>query len=90
MGHVRDRWKEPRRRGKGKRWQVKYQVDGRERDSGSCDVKAVAQRRLVELEAAVHRGAWVDPSDSTTVAEYAWRYALARPYRRSTERRVHQ
>jgi integrase len=80
VGHIRDRWKDPARKGKGKRWQVKYAVDGREKDGGSYDVKAVAQRRLVELEAAVHRGQWVDPTDRTTVEQACVAYAAARPY----------
>lgn len=88
MGYIRDRWKDPARRGKGQRWQVKYRVDGREKDGGSFDVKAVAKRRLTELEASVQRGAWVDPDDRTTVAEYARRWAAARPYRATTARRV--
>ena len=88
MGHIRDRWKDPARKGKGRRWQVRYQVDGRERDGGSYDVKAVAQRRLVELEASVHRGQWVDPTDRTTVAEYARPWASIRPHRPTTAARV--
>jgi integrase len=88
VGHIRDRWKDPARKGKGKRWQVKYTVDGREKDGGSYEVKAVAQRRLVELEAAVHRGQWVDPTDRTTVAEYARRWAAGRPHRPTTAERV--
>ena len=88
MGHIRDRWKDPARKGKGRRWQVKYQVDGREKDGGSYDTKAVAQRKLVELESAVQRGQWVDPTDRTTVAEYARRWAAGRPHRPSTALRV--
>lgn len=88
MGYVRDRWRDPARKGKGRRWQVKYRVDGVEKDGGSYDTKAIAQRRLVELEAAVHRGQWVDPTDRTTVAEYARRWAAMRPHRRSTAERV--
>ena len=88
MGHIRDRWKDPARKGKGKRWQVKYTVDGREKDGGSFDVKAVAQRKLVELEASVARGQWVDPTDRTTVAEYARQWAAGRPHRETTARRV--
>src|SRR3954452_23080244 len=88
MGHIRDRWKDPTRKGKGKRWQVKYTVDGRERDGGSYDVKAIAQRRLVELEASVHRGQWVDLNDRTTVAEACRGYAATRPYGAATAERV--
>lgn len=88
MGHIRDRWKDPARKGKGRRWQVKYTVDGREKDGGSYDTKAVAQRKLVELESSVQRGQWVDPTDRTTVAEYARRWASGRPHRPSTALRV--
>jgi integrase len=88
MGHIRDRWKDPARKGKGRRWQVKYTVDGREKDGGSYEVKAVAQRRLVELESAVHRGAWVDPTDRTTVEQACVAYAAARPYGAATAERV--
>jgi integrase len=88
MGHIRDRWKEPARKGKGRRWQVKYQVDGREKDGGTYDTKAIAQRKLVELESRVHRGQWVDPTDRTTVAEFARRWAASRPHRPTTATRV--
>ena len=88
MGHIRDRWKDPARKSAGRRWQVKYQIDGRERDGGSYDVREVAKRRLVELEAAVQRGQWVDPTDQTTVAEAARAYAATRPYGPATTERV--
>lgn len=88
MGYIRDRWKDPARVGKGRRWQVKYRVDGRERDGGSFDNKEVAKRRLVELEAAVLRGRWVDIADRTTVAEAARVYAETRPYRPATVQMV--
>jgi integrase len=88
VGHIRDRWKDPARKGKGKRWQVKYQADGRERDGGSFDVKAVAQRRLVELEAAVQRGQWVDPTDQTTVTELVRAHAATRTHRPRTAARI--
>ena len=75
MGYIRDRWKDPPGRARGRRWQVEYQVDGREKDGGSFDVKEVAKRKLVELEASVHRGQWVDPTDQTTVTELVRAYA---------------
>jgi integrase len=88
VGHIRDRWRDPARKGKGRRWQVKYTVDGREKDGGSYDVKAVAQRQLVELEAAVHRGQWVDTTDKTSVARACTAYAATRPYGPGTAERV--
>lgn len=96
MGHVRDRWYASRdgekvptaRHGKGLRWQVRYQVDGREKAGGSFRTKAIAERKLVELESRVHRGQWVDPTDRTTVAQYARLWAAGRPHRPSTALRV--
>jgi integrase len=88
VGYIRDRWKDPSRTGKGLRWQIKYRVDGRERNGGSFAVKAVAQRKLVELEASVHRGQWVDPKNRTTVLEECRAYAATRPYSAGTARRI--
>lgn len=88
MGHIRDRWKDPARKGKGLRWQVKYQVDGRERDGGSYDNKEVARRKLIELEAAVQRGQWVDPTDQTTVTELVRAHAATRMHRPRTAARI--
>lgn len=88
MGYIRDRWKDPARNGKGLRWQVKYRVDGREKDGGSYRTKAIAERKLVDLESKVHRGAWVDPTDRTTVVEYARQWAAGRPHRPTTAARV--
>lgn len=88
MGYIRDRWKDPARRGSGRRWQVKVRVDGRERDGGSFDTKEIARRRLVELEAAAQRGAWVDHTDRTTVAQAARAYADTRPYGAATVERT--
>ena len=36
----------------------------------------------------MHRGQWVDPTDRTTVAEYARRWAASRPHRPTTAARV--
>lgn len=88
MGYVRDRWRDPARTGKGKRWQVKYQVDGREKDGGSYENKRVADKKLIQLQASVQNGQWIDPTDQTTVTEYARSWAAARPFRASTARRV--
>jgi integrase len=58
------------RHGMGLRWQVKYQVDGAEVDGGSFSNKTLARNKLVELESSVQRGAWVDPTDTTTITEW--------------------
>lgn len=88
MGYIRDRWKDPARKGRGKRWQVKYQVDGREKDGGSFDNKEVAKRKLVELEASVHRGQWVDPTVQITVVELVRAHAATRMHRPRTAARI--
>lgn len=88
MGYIRDRWKDPARRGKGLRWQVKVQVDGREKDGGSFENKAVAKRRLTELEASVHRGQWVDPTDQTLVTDLVRAHAATRMHRARTADRA--
>lgn len=88
MGHIRDRWKDLERHGRGLRWQVRYRVDGRQKDGGSYRTKALAERKLVELEAAVQRGQWVDPTDRTTVGEYLRMYAATRSHGERTRRRV--
>jgi integrase len=88
MGYVRDRWKDPARKGKGRRWQVKYRKDGRELDGGSFDNKEVAKRRLVELESQVHRGQWVDPNNPTTVVELVRAHAATRMHRPRTAARI--
>lgn len=90
MGYVRDRWRDPARKGAGRRWQVKYRRDGREHDGGSFDNKEVAKAKLRELETAVQRGSWVDTTVQTTVAEYARVWAARQPHRPATERRVNQ
>jgi hypothetical protein len=96
MGHVEDRWYVTRdgvklptaRHGTGKRYRVRYVADGRERSGGSFDRKTDADRRLVELRADLLRGQWVDPTDQTTVAQYARLYAATRPHSERTAVRV--
>jgi hypothetical protein len=63
-------------------------VDGRERSGGSFDRKTDADRRLVELRADLLRGQWVDPTDRTTVEQYARMYAATRPHSERTADRV--
>ena len=75
MGHVKDRWKTKdgrptTRHGKGLRYQGWLTVDGQERRGGSFPKKSDAEKKLIELESSVQRGAWVDPTDTTTVAEW--------------------
>jgi integrase len=61
--------------------------DGRER-AKHFRRRTDAVRWETEQKAAKHRGQWVDPSDRTTVAQYARQWAAARPHRPSTARNV--
>ena len=70
-----------------RRWRARYYVGDRER-SKTFTRKADAERFLVEAEADLLRGRYVDPRDRTTVTVYARRWAAARPHRATTARRV--
>lgn len=61
--------------------------DGRER-AKHFRRRSDAVRWETEQKAAKQRGHWVDPSDRTTVAQYARQWAAARPHRPSTARNV--
>ncbi|MQA13708.1 MAG: tyrosine-type recombinase/integrase [Pseudonocardiaceae bacterium] len=93
MGHVQDRWYRKdgtptARCGQGRRYRVRYSVDGREAPNESSHRKGEATRRLTALEADLLRGQWVDPSDTTTVASYARTTASTRPHSERTAARV--
>ena len=93
MAHVEDRWFRkdgtPKSRcGKGKRYRERGGVDGRERGGTSYDRKQDATRRKIEREADLLRGTWVDPTDRTTVVQYARMHAAVRPHGKRTAERV--
>ncbi len=52
------------------------------------DLKRDADRHVARMEGDKLRGVYVDPTDRTTVAEYARRWAAARPHKPRTSRRV--
>jgi integrase len=91
MGHVKDRWAADHgRSGRNpdKRYQVWYRVDGAEKYGGAFRTQGMARRKLIELEAAVHRGEWVDPTDQTTVSELVRAHARTRMHRSRTATRI--
>lgn len=90
MGHTKDRRKaDPARRaGTGLRWQVWYQVDGRPKYGGAYPTKAIADRKRVELEASVHRGQWVDPTNPILVTDLVRSFAATRMHKPRTAERV--
>ena len=61
--------------------------DGRER-SKHFERRSDAVRWENEQKIAKQRGQWIDPSDKTTVAQYARTWAAARPHRPTTARNV--
>ena len=72
MARVRDLWKDPGRRGRGKRWLAVWAgPDGREQTKAFAR-KGEADRYGPAMEADAARGAYVDPRKGTmTVREYA-------------------
>jgi integrase len=88
MGHIRDRWRDKSRPRTDNRWQVKFRVDGRERDGGSYKVKAVAERRLRDLETAVERGQVTDLDSRTTLVEACRAHVAIRPVGEGTRKRM--
>jgi integrase len=69
-------------------WRARYRdPSGRER-AKHFRRKVDADRFLITVESAKLRGAYVDPDDRTTVAEYARRWAAGRPHRATTARRM--
>jgi integrase len=62
MSHIEDRWRGPARRGKGRRWRVRYlDPDHRER-SRSFARKFEAERFQTQVDAALLAGTYLDPS----------------------------
>jgi integrase len=57
---------------------------GKSRRSKWYERKLDANRHRAQVETDLHRGAYVDMSNTTTVAEYARRWMAARPLRPST------
>src|SRR5215207_8721784 len=73
---------------RGKSWRARVTLPDRSQRSRSFRTKAEAVRWEAEQKTALNRGNWVDPSDTTTVAEYARQWASLRPHRESTARHV--
>jgi hypothetical protein len=70
------------------RWQLRYRDDADKQRKESFVKKSDAVDALARHRADLARGMWVDPSDRTTLSEYAKRWASARPHRPTTARRV--
>lgn len=70
------------------RWDVRYRDPAGRLRRKTFQRKADADRYAATTEADKHRGNFIDPTDRTTVAEYARAWAAIRPHRPSTARRV--
>ncbi|HEY3008180.1 MAG TPA: site-specific integrase [Micromonosporaceae bacterium] len=69
---------------------ARWRDDARRQRKRSFARKIDAERFLAQVEADLVRGQYVDPSDRTTVIEYARRWAAGRVHRPTTARRVGQ
>src|SRR4051794_23224918 len=70
------------------RWYARYRdPDGKQRVK-VYDRKVDAQAFLDDTTSAMRRGTYIDVHDTTTVAEYARRWAATRPHKETTARRV--
>jgi len=79
---------EKRDRGGKVTWLARWRDEvGRQRKR-SFNRRIDAQRFLSQIEADLLRGQYVDPSDRTTVVEYARKWAGGRIHRPTTARRV--
>lgn len=70
------------------KWRARYRDGEGKEHSRHFARKVDAELWVTEQAAAVARGQHVDPSDKTTVAEYARTWAAARPHRPRTARRI--
>jgi hypothetical protein len=74
--------------GRGHRWQVRWRDETDRQRKKSFAKKSAADRFETKVKADLAVGAYVDPSDRTTVTEYARRWVASRPHRPTTRRVV--
>jgi integrase len=74
--------------GRSHRWQVRWRDGSATQRKKSFTKKSAADRFDTKVKADLAVGAYVDPSDRTTVAEYARVWLAIRPHRPSTARRM--
>jgi len=67
---------------------ARWRDDARRQRKRSFARKLDADRFLAQVEADIARGQYVDPSDKTTVVEYARKWAAGRAHRPTTARRM--
>ena len=69
-------------------WLARWRDDTGRQRKRSFSRRIDAQRFVSQIEADLLRGQYIDPSDRTTVLDYAQRWASGRIHRPSTARRV--
>jgi integrase len=74
--------------GRSHRWQVRWRDETDRQRKKSFAKKSAADRFETKVKADLAVGAYVDPSDRTTVTEYAHRWMASRPHRPTTRRVV--
>jgi integrase len=68
------------------RWTARWLDDRGKERAKSFRKKSDAQRFLVDIEADLQRGSYIDPNNKTTFGEYAEIWRLAQPHRETTSR----
>jgi integrase len=74
--------------GRGDRWQVRWRDEASKQRKRSFTRKAIAERFDTKIRTDLETGSYVDPSDRTTVVDYARRWVAIRPHRPTTARRM--
>lgn len=75
MSHIEDRWRSPARRGKGRRWRVRYLDPDSQERSKSFVRKVDAENFQTEVDADLLRGTYLDPdAGRMTLRAYAAGY----------------
>jgi hypothetical protein len=69
-------------------WLARWRDDAGRQRKRSFARRIDAQRFIAQIEADMLRGQYVDPSDRTTVQDYARKWADSRIHRQTTARRV--
>lgn len=72
----------------GKRWRARWYDPSGKECAKDFDLKRDANRHAADMEASKARGTYIDPTDKTTVIEYAHRWAEGRPHNARTARKL--
>lgn len=70
------------------KWQARWRDDTGHQRKKSFRTKTLAVQHLAGVVTELSRGTYIDPSDTTTVVEYARRYADIQPHGARTAKRI--